>query len=193
MDKKIGVRDVRSDHQGSMLHMYSILAGRSRLPRTSLSCSGHVGTLSSISCESLLPRSTDIFAMQSTLITLVSRIITEHIDDLKQFSKVIPKHINHTYSAEMATKSDVVLVDVLLKNEATHKDMIDIMSAMHGYLGSEYPKDHRILSGGDQLTCERQIGAQKHTMDGNTLQEQLRVLEPVTEDWHCMMCLLTVS
>ena len=142
MDKKIGVRDVRSDHQGSMLHMYSILAGRSRLPRTSLSCSGHVGTLSSISCESLLPRSTDIFAMQSTLITLVSRIITsvttEHIDDLKQFSKVIPKHINHTYSAEMATKSDVVLVDVLLKNEATHKDMIDIMSAMHGYLGSEY-------------------------------------------------------
>ena len=193
VDKKIGVRDVRSDHQSSMLHMYSILAGKSRLPSSGLSCNGQVGTLSSISCESLLPQSADIFAMLSTLITLVSRLITEHIDELKQFAKVVPNHISHAYSSQMASKSDVVLVDVLLKNEATHKDMIDIMSAMHGYLGSDYPKDHRILSGGDQLTCERQIGAQRHTMDGNTIEEQLRVLEPVTEDWHCMMCLLTVS
>ena len=81
VDKKIGVRDVRSDHQGSMLHMYSILAGRSRLPRTSLSCSGHVGTLSSISCESLLPRSTDLCNLPLSL----SSAHHKHIDDLKQF------------------------------------------------------------------------------------------------------------
>ena len=34
VDKKRGVRDVRSDHQKSMVHMYSILAGRSHLSYT---------------------------------------------------------------------------------------------------------------------------------------------------------------
>ena len=32
VDKKRGVRDVRSDHQGELVHMYSILAGRNRTP-----------------------------------------------------------------------------------------------------------------------------------------------------------------
>ena len=32
VDKKMGVRDVRIDNQGDMLHMYSLLAARSRLP-----------------------------------------------------------------------------------------------------------------------------------------------------------------
>ena len=93
----------------------------------------------------------------------------------------------------MAKKSEVVVVDVLMKNEAKHSDMIDIMTAMHTYLGQDYPSDRRILSGGDQLTCERQIGAQRHTMNGNTPKERLGVLEPVTEDWHCLVCLLAVS
>ena len=40
MDKKTNVCDVRSDHQGNMLHMYSILAGKSRTPEKSLSRTG---------------------------------------------------------------------------------------------------------------------------------------------------------
>ena len=71
--------------------------------------------------------------------------------------------------------------------------MIEIMTAMHTYLGPNYPSDRRILSGGDQLTCEQQIGAQSHTMDGDTPNERLGILEPVTEDWHCLVCLLAVS
>ena len=193
VDKKKGVRDVRSDHQGELLHMYSILAGRSRTPATHLSFSGHVASVSSIPAKDLLPSTDDIQAVRSNLITLVSRVLTQYIDDLMPFAKVVPKHIVHTYSAEMAKKSDVVVVDVLMKNEAKHSDMIDIMTTMHTYLGQDYPSYRRILSGGDQLTCERQVGAQRHTMDGDTLKERLGVLEPVTEDWHCLVCLLGVS
>ena len=32
VDKKRGVRDIRSDHQGEMKHMYSLLAVKSRMP-----------------------------------------------------------------------------------------------------------------------------------------------------------------
>ena len=44
-----------------------------------------------------------------------------------------------------------------------------------------------------KVTCERQIGSQKHMMCGNTARERLQVLEPVVEDWHCLVSLLGVS
>ena len=39
-----------------------------------------------------------------------------------------------------------------------------------------------MLSGGDQ----------KHTMDGDTVIDRLGLLEPVTADWLCIVCLLAV-
>lgn len=131
--------------------------------------------------------------IRSNLVTIVSRILTQYIVALSPLSKAVPKHIIHQYSSEMALRSDVVVVDVLMKNEAKHSDMIDIMNQMQDYLGSSYPNDRRLLSGGDQLTCERQVGAQRHQMDGDTMREWLRLLEPVTEDWHCLVILLSVS
>ena len=53
-------------------------------------------------------------------------------------------------------------------------------------LGYWYNHERRVLSGGDQLTKERQIGAQRHMMCGNSIQERLELLEPTSEDWHCM-------
>ena len=97
-----------------------------------------------------------------------------------------PDYYNYT------KKSEVVVLDVLMKNEAKSSDMIDIMKKMQEYLGEGYPKDRRVASGGDQLTCERQAGAQRHMMCGNTPEERLELLEPQSEDWHCMVCVLTV-
>ena len=190
--KKRGVRDVRSDHQGELLHMYCILAGRSRTPANHVTLTRCPASLSAITVRDVLPSTDDIKAVKSNLIILVSRILTQYIENLTPFAKVVPKHILHRYSAEMAKKSEVVIVDVPMKNEAKHSDMIDIMTAMHTYLGQDYPSDRRILSGRDQLTCERQIGAQRHTMDGDTPKEPLGVLEPLTEEWHCLVCLLAV-
>ena len=86
------------------------------------------------------------------------------------------------YSKGMSKKSEVVVLDVLMKNETKSNDMIDIMSALHEYLGRAYNQDRRILSGGDQVTCERQVGSQRHMMGGNTRRKCLEVLEPVAED-----------
>lgn len=61
VDKQRCVRDMRSDNHGELLHMYSILAGRSRTADPSLSHTGHVTHLSSISSESLLPTKDDVY------------------------------------------------------------------------------------------------------------------------------------
>lgn len=193
VEKKRRVRDYRSDHQGDLLHMYSLLVVRSRTPAPELIHTGQVSKLTEISDEAFLPQSSDIHAVKSNLVILVSRILVQYFPALAFLSKVVPKHILHKYSKKMAAKSEVVVLDILMKNETVRKDMIDIMSIMQDYLGEDYPTERRVLSGGDHLTCERQIGAQRLLIDGNTQKERLDILEPVAEDFHFLMCIIVVS
>ena len=130
--------------------------------------------------------------MKDKLICIVSRLITSYITGLAPLAKFVPKHILHQYSAEMSRKSEVFNLDVLMKNEAKHDDIIDIMQTLHDYLGKGYNEEKRVLCGGDQLTCERQVGAQRLTRCADSLPERLELLEPVSENWHCLVSLLRV-
>ena len=63
------------------------------------------------------------------LVVPVGRILTDYFTTvLASFFKVVPKHISHRYSSQMCKKLDVVVLDLLMKNEAKHKDML----AYHG-------------------------------------------------------------
>lgn len=175
-----------------MLHMYSVLVAKSRLPSLTLSRSGQVADLLSFCWKSFLPSENDVQKVESDLEMLVAHVLTTYIKDLSFLSKAVPDHIVHTYSKEMSNKSYVTVLDVLLKNEAYGPDMIDIMKSLHQYLGSSYPSERRVASGGDQLTCERQAASQRHMMHEDTPLERLEILEPVAEDWHCLVCVLMV-
>lgn len=183
---------MRLDHHGEMVHMYSILAASSRIPASDLPLTGEVADVMSLSWKSFLPSRDDINSVKKNLIVLVSRILTTYYPNLAPLAKVVTPHITHKYSAQMALKSEVYVIDVLMKNEA-RSDMIDIMHTLQGYLGKSYPRDHIVASGGHQLTCERQVAAQRHMVCGNTPEERLELLEPQSEDWHCLMCFLKVE
>ena len=192
VDKKKGVRDIRTEFHGEMKHMYSMIAVRSRV--TSDMCESTARyNLASLRSTMFLPTAGDVHAIKNTLVVLVSRILCHYIKCLTPFSTSVPTHIPHVHSEQMAKRSETVVLDVLAKNEAKHSDMIDIMTSLQGYLGEAFPTHHKVLSGGDQLTCERQVCAQRHMMDGNTSRERLSLLEPVCEDWHCLMSFLGVS
>ena len=60
--------------------------------------------------------------MKSNLVIIVSRILTKYFSQLAPFAKVVQKHILHLYSAEMSNKSDVFVLDILMKNETKNKD-----------------------------------------------------------------------
>ena len=193
LDKLQKARDQRIGHFGNMYHMYSVLAMQSRTPSTHLSITGHTTRLENITAASMLPSKQDIEELQRNLTVLVGRILTEYIPALSFLSSVVPAHIKHKFTNEMARKSTVSLIDVLMKNEANGQDMLEIMETLHTYLGKNYPHKERLLSGGDQLTCERQRASQRHVMCGNTPRERLEILEPVTEDWHTGVAFLAVS
>ena len=68
---------------------------------------------------------------------------------MRQLKKFVVTHIPHTYSNKMAEKSEVIVLDVLHKNETKSSD---IMREMASYLGASY--SHVALMGGDHVTCE---------------------------------------
>lgn len=193
VNKKRKKRDERSDNKKEMLNMVSILASKSRTPARSLSHSSTIGKVSDLSPSVFLPTCDDVERVKSNLVIIVSRVLTQYISALSPLRKSVEQHIRHRYSTEMSKKSEVAVMDVLMKDETKHSDMIEIMKTMQDYLGSEYDEERRVLSGGDFLTCERQQGSQKHMMCGNTPRERLQILEPVTEDWHGLVTLLEVS
>ena len=70
--------------------------------------------------------------------------------------------------------------------------MIDIMRSLQDYLGKEFQTSQKVASGGDQLTCERQAAAQRHMMHEDNPVDRLQLLEPQIEDWHDLVCFMTV-
>lgn len=195
VDKQRKVRDLRSESMGELLHMVSLIAGRSRTPAPELSHTGgsDLSILDRLSHLDFLPSSIDVSSVKKNLVEIVSRTLTKYVPGLVPLAKFVPNHILHRYSTQMAEKSEVYLLDVMMKNESKHADMIDIMRTLQGYLGEGYSDERRVASGGDQLTCERQVGAQRLTRCANTLAERLELLEPVSEDWHCFVSILRVS
>ena len=127
--------------------MYSIIAVASRVPRPDLSLVGPSKALTKVSTSQFLPSSGDLKELTDNLLVLVERVLTKYIHDLSFLSDVVPQHIPHQYSAEMSLKSETAVIDVMMKNEACHDDMQDIMRQMQGYLGNNVPNDFRIVSG----------------------------------------------
>ena len=113
-----------------------------------------------------------------------------YIKVLKSHKCSLVKHIPHSHSSEMASKSEVAVLDVLHKNETESADMVDIMREQQSYLGEGF--SHTVLSGGDHVTCERQQGSKRRVMDSDTLTGHLELLEPCVEDWHCLLSILGV-
>ena len=193
VDKHQGVRDLRSDKRSSMIHMYSMLVVKSRVSSRNLSITCSSSHLQSVEPDQFLPSLRDLQVIKGNLIILVSRVLCKYINALTPFSSCVTAHISHAYSEQMAQKSEVHVVDVLMKNETKHSDIIDIMLHQQSFIPEHFPSGHKILSGGDHVTCETQVGAQRQRMDGDTSREKLLLLEPQVEDWHTLMTFLSVS
>lgn len=58
--------------------------------------------------QSLLPSDDDVVDLKKNLAVIASRIITTHLPSFASLKGVVPTHIRHQHSDEMARKSEVV-------------------------------------------------------------------------------------
>ena len=80
-----------------------------------------------------------------------------------------------------------VQLGVLMENENTTEGMSAITAHQHIYVpGHDTEKPVRILSAGDQLTCERQSKALEDVRDSITPSKRHDGLIPVTGDFHLL-------
>ena len=188
VDKRKSVRDVRSDSQAKLHHMYSMIAVKARITPPTVDRFTPID-LEKIPISTFLPSISDIQSLRRNLVILISRILCKYIKGLACISDVVPKHILHTHTHNMTKKSDTIVLEVLHKNEAKRDDTLDIMRIQQSYL-----KPHLDVTGlsGDQLTCERQRCVKRHIMDGDTAKECLDYLESKIEDWHALQTFLIV-
>ena len=93
LDKEQHVRDLRSDHQNEMLHMFSLVVGKGRTPAPELSFTSQLSQLTDTSSGYFLPSSTDVAAVKNNLVTLVGRILIEYFPSLACFPKYSGFHL----------------------------------------------------------------------------------------------------
>ena len=97
VNRKRGVRDIRSDHQSSMQNMYSMLLVKDHVVGPTDSSSHIPRSLSSMDAYSFLPSKQDMHDIKMNLTILVSRILCTYIKCLSPMLNVVPEHILHTH------------------------------------------------------------------------------------------------
>lgn len=204
---------MRLDNQTTSLHYFHVYAVQDRISFRHLSTHSTMITPEDINYNVFFPSEADNIHLLSNFEMLITRMFVKHIPGLQHLSREIQHHIEHQYSKNMALKSHVVPLGVLLKNENVLTEMVDILDALHKYVpgctstqsidfdthgGSIRSVDVQvqffthILIGGDQLTASRIRSAQRVLRNSESRNERLEGFIPVIEDWHTKMCFLEV-
>lgn len=107
IDSTVKPRYQRIDSQNKSLHYVQVYAVRDRINFSQLSNSPPSPAGRSV--YDILPTTSDYQMLKHNFAILVSHILVEHIPYFKDdFKGLVPRHIQHPYSAEMAKQSEVV-------------------------------------------------------------------------------------
>uniref|UniRef100_A0A1X7THQ5 DUF6589 domain-containing protein n=1 Tax=Amphimedon queenslandica TaxID=400682 RepID=A0A1X7THQ5_AMPQE len=215
VDKNVTPRYMRSDIRTKSLHYYHSFAVKSRINVDDLPSQKPDSCLPSPTyiAKSLLPSVNDDDCLIANLKILFSRILLQTLPAFEvNFSDLVCRHIVHRRYKEMSSKSTVVPLGVLPKNENKTKEMKEILEHLHQYVpkvvstrqyqvpGNDNSKEvtvidekvHHILLGGDQLSQARARGALKSKANSQTPSTKLNGFIPTVEDWHTKLTLFEV-
>ena len=112
IDKTVHSRHQTIDSPTQSLHYFNSYAVQDRIDLSSYSDTTPAINLEAVSMDILLPTEDDLRDLQSCFAIHIARVLTRHLSSFSAFADVVPAHIKHKYSTEMAKKSNVVSRDV---------------------------------------------------------------------------------
>ena len=96
------------DSQDQSVHIFHAIALKDRINTSHLDNSSPLCSASRLKVSDFIPSELDYANLRETLIVLIARVVVGELPAFKLFKSVVPEHISHMHSSEMAAKSDVV-------------------------------------------------------------------------------------
>lgn len=221
-DLTVRAHHIRSSAQNKDLHLF---ASNLYINRTSFITFDNKSPLDDIlTC----PRNTftlnqnDIKMLRENFMVLIGRICTKFCKSFQFFSDVLPDHITHRFSKEMAHQSIVIPLPILNADEKKYDDCVCILRAYENWIYEVYEQanllnhiedaqlpsnsaqqnesgadplaDVAVLFGGDQLTRVRFAGAKDLLAGAHTPADRFEHCSPFKPAmWHTKASLLQYS
>ena len=192
VDKNMKPRFMRIDHQVKSLHAWHQYATLHRFDVEAVAKTLILKDIHTMGANEFLPSVADAVALRSNYIILFARVLVQKLRFLQKYSNVVPEHITHSLSNDMAKKSEAVPLGVIPKNENKNEELIDLLEEVQQYVPSDSHDPQLCILAGDQLTAERIRGVQMIRAGSNNSQDRLECFFPTHADWHTQVLYLQV-
>jgi len=83
----------------------------------------------------------EVELMKQDFIVLVSRVLIEFFPFLEPLKSIIPQHIDHQHSNEMAQKSNIISLPIVPYNQSKHADVVQYLESLTNLLTEIYASD----------------------------------------------------
>ena len=93
-----------------------------------------VQNLTSFENSNYLLSSEEMEKTKKDFTIIVARVLVEFFQCMKPISKVVPNHIEHIYSDEMAKKTEIVMLLVVPYNHSKHSDVCQYLDWLNNLL-----------------------------------------------------------
>ena len=80
----------------------------------------------------------ELEAIRSRYRILVAKLLFEHFPYFGKFRQYIPESTNCAYKSEMATKSEVLTMPILMKDEKKYSECVDVLDQLEKWTHSIY-------------------------------------------------------
>jgi hypothetical protein len=174
LDILVSPANMTLDRQRKSWHWFLLLATQKRITDKDLPTDKPVADVETISGCEFLPSKEEINDFQKNVQYHVAKILTDFIDELKPFKRLLPKYIWHPHIEKTSHKSVFINCDLIDESENSSDGMIRIMQRVHS-LAVPYVEENieKVVLGGDVLTNERAMSAQQAMRNNESSYEKL--------------------
>ncbi len=171
-DCKILTNIVISGYKNSDMHWTCQYITFDRVPSSHLDDPKRlVADLTKLENKEYLLSESELEKMQHKYIVLVSRVLVDFFPCLKVIKNVVPPHIEHTFTKEMAEKSEIINMPVVPFNQNKTSDTCKYMEYVTDFLYDVYRDldvdDTTDLERSDETSSPTEVAAKKSDVLGD--------------------------
>ena len=195
----VGVHDQRVDHRGHMEHAFGSAVLVQNVDFSACDDDAPLSHFEDTPCQQFIPTTDDRALYKYDYTVLMSRVVLQFLPFFNMFEDIIPEKLSKPCDQNLKTKTKVIPLPVLYKNEQKHQDVVEILAFYENIVSDACDATGKDMSdlfihiGGDQLTRERFSTAKTLRAHEDDRKDRFENLSPITfEFFHMHMNFLSM-